>query len=102
MAKKKVKKLTWEITPKQAQGLYKAFGKGVDKVIFDRLNKLVNKEIREMRKHFKKDKWPLSYDVCRGQIIADLIGKDPEYFIVAKLVKAGFKVTLGNDPTITK
>lgn len=56
--------------------------------------------MRELATHFKKDKWPLSYDHIRSELFRAMTGVDDMAFIVRELSKRNVHVGWGDDPLV--
>jgi len=72
---------------------YKTIQEKLGTVLASKFNKIVNKHLREMEKHFKtKDTgWDLDFELLRSEILHDFMGNFCD-FILIKIALKGKKI----------
>ena len=91
--KKKIKKAVKKASPFKDISLtfdaklFKHLGKGVkEKLTSDQL-KIVKNYAKRYKEHFTKDKWDLNYSFLIQDLLAELLGFNPEYLFLEYLTK---------------
>ncbi len=57
--------------------------------LFRKLERVLAAEIKSKRKHFKRDKWDLSWRIIEGNIYQDVFGSALEWYVMGRLLEAG-------------
>lgn len=93
---KKKQSITLLISRKDVRIFFKQIEKAIGVVKARKLRKVVDKEIREMKKHFKVDKWDLRYNLIEEDIVQQVLGPVGMY-LLGRVIVSGHHVQSKKD-----